>query len=94
MKFEYEEKMKELEETIEEREGDADSLEEEKQKLKDNIGNLKKDLEASEDALKKVSYTHIEVHIYWLIMKNIRRDNRGKRGRRRFARGRETETEG
>ena len=44
-----------MEERLEEQENDAENLEEEKSRLNDKIGNLKKDVEGLEDNLKKVS---------------------------------------
>ena len=44
----------EYEERMEEQEGDADALEEEKSRLNDKISGFKKDIEGLEDNLKKV----------------------------------------
>ena len=46
-----------MEERIEEQENDAEGLEEEKSRLNDKIGNLKRDVEGLEDNLKKASFT-------------------------------------
>ena len=43
-----------MEERLEEQEADSENLEEEKSKLNDKIGGLKKDVENLEDNLRKV----------------------------------------
>ena len=45
-----------MEERLEEQENDAENLEEEKSRLNDKIGGLKKDVENLEDNLRKVRF--------------------------------------
>ena len=52
-----------MEERLEEQENDAENLEEEKSRLNDKIGGLKKDVENLEDNLRKVWFHQI-IHIF------------------------------